>query len=95
MHRGSKPQGPEPERFEAPRRNALWQMDFAEVRVGDERLVVLIVLDDFSRYVVGHALAESPSSKVATETLRYAIARHGKPEAVRTDRGARSSRTRR
>jgi RNA-directed DNA polymerase len=48
---------------------------------------VLIVIDDFSRYVVAHALADSASSAVATETLRQAIARHGKPEAVRTDRG--------
>jgi putative transposase len=87
VHRGSRPQGPEPQRFEAPRRNALWQLDFAEVRVHGERLHVLVVLDDFSRYVVGHALGDSPSSELATETLRRAIARHGKPEAVRTDRG--------
>jgi putative transposase len=86
VHRG-KPKGPEPVPFEAPRRNALWQADFAEVRVGEDKLYVLIVLDDFSRYVVGHVLAESPSSAVATSTMKQAIARHGKPEAVRTDRG--------
>jgi transposase InsO family protein len=86
VHRG-KPKGPEPERFEAPRRNALWQADFAEVRVGDDKLYALIILDDFSRYVVGFALADSPTSAVATATLKQAIARHGKPEAVRTDRG--------
>ena len=87
VHRGSRPKGPEPIRFEAPRRNALWQADFAEVRVADERLYVLIILDDFSRYVVGHTLADTPSSLVAMTTLQRAIARHGKPEAVRTDRG--------
>jgi transposase InsO family protein len=87
VHRGSRPKGPEPIRFEAPRRNALWQADYAEVRVHDERLHVLVVLDDFSRFVVGFALADAPTSKVATETLMAAIARHGKPEAVRTDRG--------
>jgi putative transposase len=86
VHRG-KPKGPEPVPFEAPRRNALWQADFAEVRVGDDKLYALIVLDDFSRYVVGHALADSPSSAVATQTMKLSIARHGKPEAVRTDRG--------
>jgi putative transposase len=86
VHRG-KPKGPEPVRFEAPRRNALWQADFAEVRVGDDKLYVLIVLDDFSRYIVGHALADSASSVVATETMKQAIARHGRPEGVRTDRG--------
>jgi transposase InsO family protein len=87
VHRGSRPKGPEPVRFEAPRRNALWQLDFAEVRVGEERLHVLIILDDFSRFIVGHTLSDTPSSAVATEALRHAIARHGKPEAVRTDRG--------
>lgn len=87
VHRGSKPKGPEPVRFEAPRRNALWQADFTEVRVGGDKLHVLVMLDDFSRYVVGWALSEAPSSAVSTETLRRAMARHGKPEAMRTDRG--------
>jgi putative transposase len=87
VHRGSRPKGPEPIRFESPRRNALWQADFTEVRVGADHLYVLIILDDFSRYVVGHALSDSPSSQVATETMRLAMARHGKPEKVRTDRG--------
>lgn len=86
VHRG-KPKGPEPVRFEAPRRNALWQADFAEVRVGEDKLYVLIILDDFSRYVVGFALVDSASSAAATETMKLSIARHGKPEGVRTDRG--------
>lgn len=87
VHRGGKPKGPEPVRFEAPRRNALWQADFTEVRVSGDKLQVLVMLDDFSRYVVGWALCEAPSSSIATETLRRAMARHGKPEAMRTDRG--------
>jgi transposase InsO family protein len=88
VHRGTRPAlGPEPTRFEAPRRNALWQADFCEVRVGAERLHVLLILDDFSRFIVGHALTDAPSSAVVTATFRAAIARHGKPEAMRTDRG--------
>lgn len=87
VHRKARPEGAEPIRFEAARRGALWQLDFTEVRVGDERLFVLIALDDFSRFVVGHALTDAPSSAVATATFRAAMARHGKPEAVRTDRG--------
>lgn len=88
VYRGSRPQGEVIQRFEAPRRNALWQADFAEVRVGPEKLYVLIMLDDFSRYVVGWALCSSPSSGIVVETFRAAIARHGKPESVRTDRGS-------
>ncbi len=86
--RGSRPRGAEPpQRFEAPRPNALWQLDFTELRLAGERLHLVVALDDFSRFVVGHALADSPSSQVATAVLRQAMARHGKPEAVRTDRG--------
>lgn len=88
VYRGSRPQGEVIQRFEAPRRNALWQADFAEVRVGPEKLYVLIMLDDFSRYVVGYALCSSPSSSIVVETFRAAIARHGKPESMRTDRGS-------
>jgi transposase InsO family protein len=87
LHRGSRPEGPEIERFEAPRRNALWQADYTQVRVGSDKLQVLVILDDFSRFVVDHTLCDSQSSEVATDTLKAAVARHGKPEAVRTDRG--------
>jgi len=87
VHRGSRPQGPEPIRFEAPRRNAIWQVDFAEMSITGEKLHLCVMLDDFSRYVVGYALAEHPSSEVAIEVLQKAIARHGKPEALRSDRG--------
>jgi RNA-directed DNA polymerase len=87
VHRGSRPQGPEPQRFEAPRRNALWQMDFTDLRVGGEHLHLLVVEDDFSRYVVGHELADSAEAEVVVRVLESAIARHGLPEAVRSDRG--------
>jgi transposase InsO family protein/transposase-like protein len=87
VHRGSRPQGPEPVRFEAPRRNALWQLDYAEMRVVGEVRHLLVVLDDFSRYCVGHHLGERPSAKTAIMVLERAMARHGKPEAVRSDRG--------
>ena len=87
VHRGSRPWGPEPIRFEAPRRNAIWQTDYAELRVGGERMTLLVILDDFSRFVVGHGVGESATTKLARCTLMAAIARHGKPEAVRTDRG--------
>ena len=87
VHRGSRPQGASDHRFEAPRRNALWQFDFGSFRVAGEKLHLLVAVDDFSRYAVGHTLASSPSSTVATKVLREAMARHGKPDKVRTDRG--------
>ncbi len=87
VHRGSRPQGYEEHRFEAARRCAMWQMDFGEFWVGREKLHLLVAEDDFSRYVVGHVLVTEKSSKVASRVLLEAMSRHGKPEAVRTDRG--------
>jgi transposase InsO family protein len=88
VHTGSRPEGDEhPQRFEAPHRNAIWQLDFAELRVGPERRFLLLILDDYSRYLVGAALCEAPSSEVVVSEFKRAIARHGKPESVYTDRG--------
>ena len=87
VHRGSRPEGPEPTRFEAPRPNALWQADFTDLRVGGRKLHLLVVIDDFSRFAVGHGLFDSPDHQAVIEVLKHSIARHGKPEAIRTDRG--------
>lgn len=89
VHRKGRPVGDEhPRRWEAPHRNALWQMDFTELRVGSERRWLLVIEDDFSRFVVGHVLAEGPTSEVVVAALREAIRLHGKCERVYTDRGA-------
>ncbi|HUQ81771.1 MAG TPA: DDE-type integrase/transposase/recombinase [Gemmatimonadaceae bacterium] len=89
VHRKGRPVGDEhPRRFEAPHRNALWQLDFTELRVGSERRWLLVIEDDFSRFVVGHVLVEGPTSEVVVAALREAIRLHGKCERVYTDRGA-------
>lgn len=89
VHRKGRPVGDEhPGRFEAPHRNSLWQLDFTELRVGAERRWLLVIEDDFSRFVVGHVLAEGPTSEVVVAAMREAIRLHGKSERVYTDRGA-------
>ncbi len=89
VHRKGRPVGQErPGRFEAPHRNALWQLDFTELRVSSERRWLLVIEDDFSRFVVGQVLTEGPTSEVVVAAIRDAIRLHGKPERVYTDRGA-------
>lgn len=87
VHVGSRPKDEELHRFEAPHRNALWQMDFVVLRVGPEQVSVLLVIDDFSRYCVAHELMTDPTSEAVVDVLRRAIRQHGKCEAVYTDRG--------
>jgi transposase len=86
VHRKGRPVGDEhSRRFEAPHRNSLWQLDFTELRVGSERRWLLVIEDDFSRFVVGHVLAEGPTSEVVVAAMREAIRLHGKPERVYLD----------
>jgi putative transposase len=75
------------QRFEAIRPNALWQMDALALRVHKLRVYLHLVIDDFSRFIVGHRLGETITSDDAVTTLQGAIAKHGKPERMLTDRG--------
>jgi transposase InsO family protein len=89
VHRKGRPVGDEhPGSFEAPHRNSLWQLDFKDLRVGAEKRWLLVIEDDFSRFIVGHVLADGPTSEVVVAALREAIRLHGKPERVYTDRAA-------
>ena len=87
VHVTSVPRGEVINRFEAPHRNSLWQMDFVELRVGPERVSLLLVIDDFSRFCVVAELMTEVSSEAVVESLRASIRLHGKPESIYTDRG--------
>ncbi len=76
------------ERFEMSRPNELWTMDIKDFYVHDLKVHLITILDDFSRFVVGHQLLRSALADDAIATVKGAIARHGKPERVLTDRGA-------
>lgn len=87
VHVTSTPKDQPCTRFEAPHRNALWQMDFVELRVGPERISILLIIDDFSRYCVAHELMTEPTSEAVVTVIKRAIHQHGKPESIYTDRG--------
>lgn len=74
-------------RFEAERPNQLWQMDLAECYIHRQKVYLAVLLDDFSRYVVGWGLALSADTDHVLGVVSAAIARHGKPEALLSDRG--------
>ena len=86
-HRGGRPQeSAPPTRWEAPYRNAIWQIDFTDVRIPEGRRALGVVLDDFSRFVVSFGLIENPTSEDVVALVKEGIRLHGKPEAIYTDR---------
>jgi transposase InsO family protein len=74
-------------RFEAPFPNALWMMDAMSFRVHEQRLYLHLLIDDFSRFIVGHSVTEEITSDAAVAVIKEAINRHGKPQRLLTDRG--------
>lgn len=74
-------------RFEMERPNELWTMDVKEFYVHDLKVYLFDIVDDFSRFIVGHGLFREVTAKLAISVLQGAIVRHGKPERVLTDRG--------
>ena len=75
-------------RYEAVRPNHLWHMDFLHRHIHKQKVYVLLVIDDFSRFIVGAALWDGERVVAVQETFLAAISRHGKPETVMSDGGS-------
>jgi transposase InsO family protein len=77
------------QRYEATRPNHLWHLDFVQRNIHRANTFTLIILDDFSRYVVGHGADEGGErADFVIAAFEEAVARHGKPEMVMSDKGA-------
>jgi len=76
------------QRYEATRPNHVWHLDFVVRYINRAKTFTLILLDDYSRFVVGHAVTDAERADVVLATFEDAVQRYGKPEAVMTDRGS-------
>lgn len=76
------------ERFEAVRPNHMWHLDYLHRHINRAETHTLILLDDCSRYVVGHGTDDAERADLVIETFEEAVRRHGKPETVLHDKGA-------
>ena len=76
------------QRFEAVRPNHLWHLDYVQRFVNRASTFTLILLDDCSRFVVGHGVDDRERADMVIETFEKAVERHGKPERVIHDKGA-------
>ena len=76
------------ERFEAVRPNHLWHLDFVKRHINRTTTFTLIIIDDHSRYVVGHGVDEAERADMVIAAFEEAVRRHGRPEMVMHDKGS-------
>jgi transposase InsO family protein/transposase-like protein len=80
---------PHDQRYEAIRPNHLWHLDFVQRHINRASTFTLILIDDYSRFVVGHGVDEGAErADLVLKTFEEAVARHGRPERVMDDKGA-------
>ena len=76
--------------FDAVSANRKWVADFTYVWTAEGWLYVAVVVDLFSRRVVGWSMSATMTAQLVTDALVMAIWRRGKPETVlhHSDRGS-------
>ncbi len=75
-------------RYEAVRPSQQWHFDFLHFFLHKKKLYLLLIEDDFSRFIVGWALCEGERAGPVLEAFDLAITRHGKPEQIVVDGGS-------
>ena len=75
-------------RYEAVRPNHLWHLDFVHRYIGRASTFTLILIDDCSRFVVGHGVDDAERADMVITTFEQAVQQHGRPERVMHDKGS-------
>ncbi len=79
---------PHDQYFEAVRPNHLWHLDFLHRNINHASTFTLILLDDCSRFALGHGVSDAERADLVIDTFEEAVRRHGKPEMVIHDKGS-------
>ena len=79
---------PQVRRFEKELPNALWQIDIFTFKLKRMYPVYLVgMIDDHSRYLVGHGLYRQQSAEAVLEVVKGAIGQWGAPREILSDNG--------
>jgi putative transposase len=76
-----------PNRFEARRPLELAQMDILEFFINKLKVYLIVLIDDFSRFILSWRLLDETSVDAVTGVVSDAIDRYGKMQELLTDRG--------
>jgi hypothetical protein len=80
--------GPQIRRFEKEIPNSLWQVDIFTFNLKRMYPVYLVgMIDDHSRYIIGHGLFRQQTSQAVLEVLKGAIGQWGAPREILSDNG--------
>jgi transposase InsO family protein len=79
---------PQERRFERDVPNAMWQIDIFTFELKRMYRVYLVgIIDDHSRYIVGHGLFRQQTADAVLEVVRGAIGQWGAPRDILSDNG--------
>jgi transposase InsO family protein len=74
--------------YESVRPNHLWHLDFVQRYIGKTSTFTLIIIDDCSRFVVGHGVDDAERADMVIQSFEQAVEKHGRPERVMFDKGS-------
>jgi len=75
-------------RYEAARPKELYHLDFYHFHVHKQKQCLLLIEDDFSRFITGWNLVSSENSEAVLTCFEKTLQRYGRPEGVMSDRGS-------
>jgi len=79
---------PQTRRFEKELPNTLWQIDIFTFKLKRMYPVYLVgIIDDHSRYIVGHGLFRQQTAEAVLEVVKGAIGQWGAPREILSDNG--------
>jgi len=84
---GKKADKEKPQRFEAGRPLELAQMDILEFFINKAKVYLILLIDDFSRFILGWRLLDQTSVNAVIGVVSEAADRYGKMTEILTDRG--------
>ena len=74
--------------YEAIRPNHLWHLDFLSRYIHKQKIFVLLIVDDYSRFIVGNFITDAERGNVVLNSFERAVGLYGRPEAAMSDGGS-------
>ena len=75
-------------RYEAVRPLELVHMDFKHFYINRQKVYLLLLQDDFSRFLCGHRMTDGENMKSVIDAFEECVNRYGKMQCVMTDAGS-------